>query len=45
MQSPRTKSTSAFTLIELLVTVACVLLVVAILLPNLGRSKATDKER
>jgi hypothetical protein len=40
MQSPRTSSISAFTRIELLVTVACVVLVAAILLPGLAKSKA-----
>ena len=40
MQSPRTKSISAFTRIELLVTIACVVLVAAILLPVLAKSKA-----
>jgi prepilin-type processing-associated H-X9-DG protein len=40
MQSPRTGSISAFTRVELLVPVACVVLVVAILLPFLARSKA-----
>jgi len=40
MQSPRARSSHAFTLIELLVTIACVLVVLAIFLPALARSKA-----
>jgi prepilin-type processing-associated H-X9-DG protein len=40
MQSPHTKSISAFTLIELLVTIACVLVVLALLLPVLARRTA-----
>lgn len=40
MQSLRSRSISAFTLIELLVTIACVLVVLALLLPFLARSKA-----
>jgi competence protein ComGC len=40
MQSLRTRSISAFTRIELLVTVACVLVVLALLLPGLAKSKA-----
>jgi len=39
-ESPRTKSARAFTLIELLVTIACVVLVAAVLLPILARSMA-----
>jgi prepilin-type processing-associated H-X9-DG protein len=40
MHSLRSRSISAFTRIELLVTVACVLLVLALLLPFLARSNA-----
>jgi len=39
-ESPRTKSGRAFTLTELLVTIACVVLVVAALLPVVARSRA-----
>lgn len=38
--SPRTKSAQAFTLIELLVTIACVVVVAAVLLPTLARTRA-----
>ena len=40
MNSPRTHPISAFTLIEFLVTIACVLMVVALILPRSTRSKA-----
>ena len=39
-ESPGTKSAQAFTLIEILVTIACVVVVAAVLLPALARSRA-----
>lgn len=42
-EPPRTKSAWAFTLTELLITIACVVLVVALLLPALARSRARPK--